>query len=176
MEIRVATVADCAAMLEIYRPYIEETTVSFEYEVPSLDEFTDRLTAIQSHGFPWLVAVEDGVVLGYAYASPFHSRTAYRWTADVTIYLHRDSRGKGLGHLLYEKLFAILADLGYRSIYAIVTGQNDVSLRFHKKLGFDTDLVFPQAGYKHGLWLDVHYLCKFLNDETIVKNGFPKSF
>lgn len=176
MNIRVATVADCAAMLEIYKPYVEETTISFEYHVPTLENFTQRVTTTLENGFPWLVYEQENRILGYAYASPFHERTAYRWTADVSIYLDKDARGQGLGKGLYDVLFAILTDLGYHSIYAIITGQNQASLRFHQNLGFDQGRTFPKAGYKQGTWLDVHYLCKFLNDDSIVERGFPKKF
>ncbi len=173
MKIRTATHQDIAAMVDIYAPYITHSTTSFEYDVPTLADFGNRVHQVLEQGLPWLVLEMDGTVLGYAYATPFGPRAAYRWTVSVSIYLAPSAQGKGFGSTLYNALFDRLTQQGYRSAYAIITQENTASLTFHQALGFTVAGIFPQIGYKQGKWLDVHYLCKFLNDETIAQQGFP---
>lgn len=172
--IRHATENDLSAMLDIYRPYVENTTYSFEYEVPSMADFTQRFRDHVAQ-FPWLVWEEAGVVLGYAYAGAPWERAAYRWCAEVSIYLHPSVQGKGIGRRLYEVLEDILQRQGYRVAYALITTENTGSVAFHEKLGYSYHSVFENCGYKMGRWLGVIWLQKWLNplgDPT----EFPKKW
>ena len=157
MILRLATLADAPALLEIYRPYVENTTVSFETEVPSLSEFEGRIREY-SEKFPYLVAEEDGAILGYAYAHAFHERAAYGWTVETTIYLRQDQRGKGIGKKLYGALLPLLREQGVKNACAVVTIPNDPSMAFHQAMGFQTGNLLPMFGYKKGTWCGVAYL------------------
>ena len=165
MEIRLATAADVPAMLEIYRPYVENTTITFEYETPSLQAFAARFAAITA-AYPWLVAQQDGVVVGYAYASRAKERAAYQWDADMSIYLAPAAQGQGVGRALYERLEAELRPLGYCTLYAVITGENTGSVAFHKAMGYTHRATLPQSGFKHGRWLDVVWYEKSLCEKT----------
>lgn len=160
--IRKATVADVPAMLEIYAPHVLTTTNSFEYEVPSAETFTERLTTYTKQ-FPWLVWEENGCVKGYAYASLPFSRPGYRWCCEVSIYLAPETQRKGVGKALYAVLEYILWQQGYRTIYSVVTGENAGSLAFHHKVGYEFFAKFPNCGYKFGKTLDVIWLQKQSN-------------
>ena len=105
--IRLASLDDAKALLDIYRYYVEETAITFEYDVPTLEEFTGRMRSIMAF-YPYLVAEEDGKILGYDYASKFHPRAAYAWSAEVTVYLDKAARGKGVGRQIYGKLDNLL--------------------------------------------------------------------
>ena len=118
--IRFATEKDLSAMLAIYKPYVENTTYSFEYEVPSREVFARRFHDHVAQ-FPWLVWEEDGTVLGYAYAGAPWERAAYRWCAEVSIYLDNRIHGRGIGRQLYDRLEEILTKQGYRVSYALIT-------------------------------------------------------
>ncbi len=162
MSIRFATEKDLPAMLAIYRPYVENTTYSFEYDVPCLRTFTQRFYDHVDQ-FPWLVWEEEGVVLGYAYAGAPWERAAYRWCAEVSIYLHESVHGKGIGRQLYAVLEDILTRQGYRVAYALITTENTGSVAFHEKLGYTYHSTFENCGYKMGRWLGVIWLQKWLN-------------
>ena len=169
--IRAATVADVPAMLEIYAPHVLTTTNSFEYEVPSEDTFTQRLTTYTQQ-FPWLVWEENGRIAGYAYASLPFSRLGYRWCCEVSIYLAPDAQRKGIGRKLYAVLEHILWQQGYRTIYAVVTGENEGSLAFHEKVGYEFFANFAKCGYKLGHNLDVIWLQK-QSDAVEMPTNFP---
>ena len=132
--IRLATQADIPAILAVYAPYVENTTYTFEYDVPTLDAFTARFAAITAQ-FPWLVWEENGQVLGYAYAGAPWERAAYRWCAEVSIYLAPCIHRRGIGRALYQRLEQILQRQGYRVVYALITSENQPSLEFHQKMG-----------------------------------------
>ena len=168
--IRFATENDLSAMLEIYRPYVENTTYSFEYEVPSMAEFTRRFREHTAQ-FPWLVWEEEGRVLGYAYAGAPWERAAYRWCAEASIYLHPGIHGKGIGRQLYALLEDILTKQGYRVVYALITTENSGSVAFHEKLGYTYHSTFENCGFKMGRWLGVIWLCKWL-----APLGAPEAF
>lgn len=170
--IRIARESDLPAMLAIYRPYVENTTYSFEYDVPCLRTFTQRFLDHIGQ-FPWLVWEEGGQVLGYAYAGAPWERAAYRWCAEVSIYLHSSVHGRGIGRRLYEKLEAILTAQGYRLVYALITTDNQPSVEFHKKLGYAYRTTFPNCGYKMGRWLGVIWLEKALGPFDAPAN-FPQ--
>ena len=145
--LRIAVEADVPAMLAVYAPYILTTTCSFEYEVPSQEEFLNRFRTITAQ-FPWLVWEEDGEVLGYAYGSLPFERAAYAWCAESSVYLKPEARGRGIGKKLYMALEAILAEQGYRRNYAIITSENAASVAFHRKMGYKLTAEFPDCGYK----------------------------
>ena len=163
MAIRSATAADIPAMLEIYRPYVEHTTYSFEYTLPTAEEFTHRFLNHTAQ-FPWLVWEEDGRVLGYAYAGAPWERMAYSWCAEISIYLHESLHRRGIGRALYGQLEDILRRQGYRVVYALITSENAGSVAFHRQLGYTHRAVFPNCGYKLGRWLGVIWLEKHLNE------------
>ena len=159
--IRNATEADVPAILAIYAPYILHSTATFEYDVPSEAEFTQRFRDI-TRQFPWLVWEEDGRILGYAYASAPYARAAYAWCAEPSVYLLPEVRRKGIGRKLYAVLEQCLALQGYHLLYALVTGENETSLSFHQKAGYFLRAEFPSCAYKFGRSLGVNWLEKRL--------------
>lgn len=174
MGIRRARQEDIPAMLEIYTPYVERTTVSFEYEAPRYEAFRNRFLEHTAQ-FPWLVWEEEGTVLGYAYAGAAFERAAYRWCAETSVYLAKEAQGRGWGRKLMEALEKILQSQGYRVLYALITEENESSLRFHEALGFAQAACLPNCGYKQGRWIGVCYLEKRLAQPGQPEN-FPKSW
>lgn len=170
--IRIANIKDVPEMLAIYAPYVENTTVSFEYEPPTLEEFTRRFTAFTQQ-FPWLVWEEDGKILGYAYASAPFTRAAFGWCAEPTVYLRPEARGRGIAASLYTVLEEILFRQGYQALYALVCGENTQSRRFHEKQGYHITAEFPGIGFKMGRWLSLIWYEK---RQKIVKSSsiFPR--
>ena len=171
--IRIATEADVPAILEIYAPYILTTTHTFEYGVPTCEEFLARFRGITAQ-FPWLVWEEEGKILGYAYGSAPFSRDAYRWSAESSIYLAPEIHGRGIGRKLYAALEDILKTQGYRKTYAIITTANAASLEFHKAVGFRFVAEMPECGYKFGQLHGITWLEKPLNLDNVLSH-FPKS-
>lgn len=169
--IRLATKADIPAILDIYGPYVRNTCYSFEYNIPTLEEFTARFESITAQ-FPWLVWEENGKVLGYAYGSAPFSRDAYRWCAESSIYLAPEIHGKGIGKKLYAALEEILKIQGYHKTYAIITTANEASLAFHKSVGFRFVASMPECGYKHGQLHGITWLEKELANEKFY-DRFP---
>lgn len=162
MAIRMATAQDVPRILEIYSPYIENTAISFEYEVPTLAAFTQRFLKITEQ-FPWLVWEEDGEVLGYAYGSRPFERAAYQWSAAASIYLCPEACGKGIGRQLYAALEQLLQKQGYRKVYAIITTANEDSAAFHRAVGYRQVATMPDCGYKFGKWYGTVWMEKDLN-------------
>ena len=162
MSVRLARQADLPRILAIYGHYVETTAFSFEYTTPSLEEFTRRFLFITEQ-FPWLVWEEDGIIMGFAYGSAPFERAAYRWSGEVSIYLHPDARHRGIGRQLYNVLETIMKKQGYRLVYAIITAANEASLAFHKAMGYRFTARFPGCGYKFGLWQDVIWMEKQLS-------------
>ena len=160
--IRIATENDIAQMLAIYAPYVENTTYSFEYTPPTLEEFTMRFRKYTAQ-CPWLVWEKDDQVLGYAYGSLPFERAAYAWCAEVSIYLAPHVQGKGIGRKLYAAVEEILWKQGYRIIYALITSENAGSLRFHEKVGYTYCAQFPGCGIKFGRSLGVIWMEKRSN-------------
>ncbi len=166
--IRLAKTEDAEALLNIYAPYITDTAVTFEYEVPALSEFQERISHTLER-FPYLLAVSQGKILGYTYAGPFHSRAAYNWAAEASIYIDRSHRQKGIGKKLYqtlEKTLALQSILNLNVCIACPHREDEYlsrdSLRFHKKMGFHTAGHFHQCGYKFGRWYDMVWMEKSL--------------
>ena len=170
--IRLAKETDIPAILDIYGPYILNTAVSFEYTVPTLEEFTQRFRETTKQ-FPWLVWEESGKVLGYAYGSLPFGRAAYRWVCASSIYLAPQAQGKGIGRKLYSVLEAILAQQGYRKTYAIITSDNPGSLCFHERTGFRFLAKFSDCGIKFSKLYSVVWMEKDLNTGEI-SDIFPK--
>lgn len=162
MTIREIEEADIAACLSIYGRYIENTSVTFEESVPALDEFKSRVMRIAER-YPFLVAVENGRVVGYAYLDTFNERTAYRRTADLSVYLDKDDLHKGVGKLLYAELERRAVRCGIKNIVSVVTAENENSLRFHERLGFRHAGTLTNVGCKFGRLLSVKYLQKELD-------------
>lgn len=162
MSVRAATVLDVPRILEIYGPYVENTAISFEYEVPSLGAFTERFLGITAQ-FPWLVWEENGIVLGYAYGSQPFERAAYQWCAEASIYLSPDACGKGIGKKLYAALEQLLKAQGYKKVYAIITTANEASVAFHRAVGYRHTATMPDCGYKFGKWYGTVWMEKELN-------------
>lgn len=174
MSIRIATQQDVPAMLAIYRPFVEETAVSFEYATPTQEEFTCRFQQITAQ-FPWFVWEEDGAVLGYAYAAAPFERAAFGWCAEPSIYLAPQARGRGVGRQLYTALEEALSQQGYRVLYAIITTDNTSSVAFHKALGYRHLADFPDCGFKCGAWHGVTWMEKRLKSVEM-PTCMPKAF
>ena len=172
--LRIATPADIPAMLEIYGPYVLSSTATFEYTVPTLEEFTSRFDTITAQ-YPWLVWEEAGKILGYAYASAPYTRAAYAWCAEPSIYLHPDAKGRGIGTKLYTALEEILELQGYHVLYALVTEENTESIAFHEKFSYKKQAFFPDCGWKFGRWLGVFWMEKRLKSVEI-PTSFPTSW
>lgn len=161
--IRPVEITDAQVIADIYAPYVTDTTITFEIEAPSADEFAQRITKTTKN-FPYLVAEENGKLLGYAYASTYYARAAYDWTCELSIYLDRDVRGKGVGSLLYDALENKLAQRGIVNLLACISLPNDTSIAFHQKRGFSQVAHFPKVGYKFDKWHDIVWLQKRLKD------------
>lgn len=161
--IRLAAVADSEEILNIYAPYVSDTAVSFETEVPKPKEFAKRIEDIRRK-YPYIVYLIDNKIVGYAYASSHRQRAAYCYDADASIYLLPECHGSGIAGKLYGCLFEILRELGYYNIYAGCSSSNPQSFRFHQKVGFTTVGTYHKVGYKFGKWYDVTWLEKSIND------------
>ena len=168
--IRIALETDVPAMLAIYAPFVEHTTVSFEYDVPTEAEFLRRFREITAQ-FPWLVWEEDGQVLGYAYAARPFERAGFSWCAEPSIYLSEAARGRNIGKKLYAVLEEILSRQGYCRLYSLITEENTVSIRFHEKCGYVTAMILADCGRKFDRWLGLRWMEKPLK---IVEN--PSAF
>ena len=171
--IRLATVADVPQILAIYGPFVENTAISFEYEVPSQADFTKRFLKYTEQ-FPWLVWEEEGTVLGYAYGSAPFERAAYRWCAEASIYLAPQAQGRGIGKALYAALEHILTLQGYEKVYSLITTANKPSIRFHEAVGYRFMCEMPACGFKLGTWHGVVWMEKMLNSREKPEN-FPVS-
>ena len=172
--VRAATPADIPAILDIYAPYVLNSTITFEYTVPTMEEFWQRFDTITAQ-YPWLVWEEEGEILGYAYASPPYSRAAYAWCAEPSIYLRDDAKGRGIGTKLYDALEAILLWQGYHVLYALITEENTGSVAFHADRGYEKRAFFPECGLKFSRWLGVFWMEKRLKTVEIPTN-FPVSW
>ena len=149
---------------------MENTAISFEYTVPSLEDFTRRFLGIVAH-FPWLVWEENGSVLGYAYGSLPFERAAYQWCAEASIYLRPEAQGRGIGKALYTVLEELLRLQGYCKVYAIITTANTHSLGFHEAVGYRFTAQMPGCGYKLGQWHGTVWMEKDLNVSPSPENA-----
>lgn len=170
MTIRTAMPEDAGALLRIYAYYVERTAVSFEYEVPSVDEFRERIRhTLEKH--PYLVLEEDGEIKGYSYAGVFKARAAYDHCVETTIYLDREAKGRGYGRALYEALENALRKQGIRNLYACIGDPltedeylTRDSERFHAHMGYAKVGTFHRCGYKFGRWYNMIWMEKFLEE------------
>lgn len=160
--IRFAAIADAPALLAIYTPYVEKTSISFEYTAPSLTEFEGRIREIISE-YPYIVYQEGDAILGYAYGHRAMERAAYGWNAELSVYVDRGYIGRGIGSRLYRCLMDLLQLQGVRNVYGVVTHPNPPSEALHRRLGFQLTARFPAAGYKQGRWRDVLWFGKVLS-------------
>lgn len=154
-QIRSASVEDFAAITSIYEEAVLHGTASYELAPPNQDEMRGRWDSIVKAGYPYLVAVSpDGRLLGYAYASAFRTRPAYRWLAEDSVYLDRSARGLGVGTALLQALIERCEEAGYRQLVAVIGGASEASIALHTKCGFALAGRLEATGFKHGQWLD----------------------
>ena len=173
--LRTAAPSDAAALLQIYAPYVRDTAVSFEYEAPTVAEFTSRIERTLPK-YPYIVAQNGAEVLGYAYAGPFHERAAYGWAVETSIYIKKDRRRLGAGRLLYGALEEALKAQGFLNLNACAayTEREDAyltddSLLFHQRMGYRPVGKFNQCGYKFGRWYDMVWLEKHIGEHLAVQ-------
>lgn len=172
MRLRPATDADAPAMLGIYAPFVRSTAISFELDPPAPAEFARRLRENREHA-AWLVCADDSPdttsagrppIAGYAYGSRFRPRPAYRWSIEVTVYIHPAHHRRGIGLALYTSLLACLRVQGFQTATAGIALPNPASVRLHERLGFTSVGVFHAAGFKFAAWHDVLWMELALGD------------
>ena len=155
--IRVVSNGDSAAIADIYNHYVTNTIVTFEEEPVTVVEMSRRIDAALATSLPWLVAVEAGRVVGYAYASVWKVRPAYRFSAESTVYVDHRATARGIGSALYERLFVALRSSGVHTVIGGIALPNDASIAIHEKLGMTKVAHFAEVGFKFGRWIDVAY-------------------
>lgn len=170
IKIRVATVQDAARLLEIYTPYVTNTSITFEWEVPKLEEFEQRISNTLKK-YPYIVAEKDGTPVGYAYASPFKARAAYQWAIETSIYVKKGLTRCGIGRKLLEKLEEILAAqniLNSNACIACPQIEDEYltrnSIQFHEKLGYRLVGEFHECGYKFNRWYNMVWMEKIIGE------------
>ena len=168
--LRFATPADAEALVAIYAPYIRKTAITYEYEIPTTEEFARRIETYSAK-YPYLVAEIHGIPVGYAYACPLGSRPAFDWAVETAIYVDESYKGMGIGRILYDKLVAILKVMGIRTVTAAVASVDhedpyltDASIAFHLRMGFTPVGIFHHAGCKFGRWYDLTWLEKAIGE------------
>lgn len=159
--VRAASVEDAEAICHIYNHYVCNTHISFEEQVVSPAEMSRRILDV-SENLPWLLQENDGVIEGYAYATKWRVRSAYRFSVEVSVYLLPEARGQGVGSNLYERLLEQLGKLGVHAVIGGIALPNDASIKLHEKLGFKKVAHFERVGYKKERWVDVGYWQKML--------------
>jgi len=175
MKIEKVTVDDASELLSIYEPYVRDTAITFEYDVPTLEEFQSRIINISSK-YPYIKAVDNGEILGYAYANTFKDRKAYDWSVETTIYVKQGKHKMGIGRLLYNKLEESLKNMGILNMNACIAVPvkkdehlTDASYHFHEKMGFTLVGRFHNIGYKFNTWYDTIWMEKMIGEH----NDFP---
>lgn len=163
---RLAKEDDAEKLVEIYAPYVKNTNITFEYEVPTANEFKQRITKTMSK-FPYIVACIDDNIIGYTYASTFRERVAYNWCVETSIYINEKYQGRKIGKLLYTKLEQILALQNITNLVASITYPNPQSIAFHERLGYKKIAHFTKCGYKQEQWYDMIFMEKMINEHTI---------
>lgn len=172
IRIRLATEEDAGQIRRIYEPYVAGTAVSFEYAVPTVDEMRERIRNTLKE-YPYLVVVENGRIVGYTYASAFHSRQAYKHSVELSIYLEPGAQRRGLGRRLYDELAALLVRQNVFMVYACITYTDrssdahlsDRSIRFHESCGFRRIGSHPGCGYKFDSWYGIVWMEKLIADK-----------
>lgn len=168
VQIRSAEISDAKDILAVYEYYVKHTAISFEYDVPTLEEFRERIKKTLSK-YPYLVAVRDGKIVGYSYAGAFVGRAAYDWSAELTIYLNPEEKGHGTGRKLYEAIEEKLAGMGIKNLYACIGDplEEDEYLtrnseKFHAHMGFTKVGTFHECGHKFGRWYNMIWMEKII--------------
>lgn len=172
MQIQPVNIEDAEELLSIYAPYVQNTAITFEYTVPFLDEFKDRIKII-SDRYPYIKAVEEGQILGYAYAGAFKSRPAYDWAVETTVYVRQTERQQGIGRRLYVALEESLTKMGILNMNACIAVPKGKdahltmdSIYFHEKMGFQPVGTFHDCGYKFDTWYDMIWMEKMIGEHT----------
>jgi L-amino acid N-acyltransferase YncA len=163
--IRLAEKRDVPGILEIYSPFVLNTSVSFEEIVPDEDSFWERIQGIMAE-LPYLVCEINGRIAGYAYASGYRSRASYRWSKEVSVYIHPDYQRKRVAHALYTSLNEMVRYQGIADLLAIITMPNEPSVAFHEQFGYRKCGEFSKVGFKLGQWQNVGWFELFLQDES----------
>lgn len=157
IKFRLANISDAEEILKIYSPYITDTVITFEYDIPTIGDFKGRIESI-SGGYPYIVCTYNNKIIGYAYAHKYAERDAYQWDVELSIYLDMNYKGLGIGKILYNKVIDILKLQNVQNVYACITSANEKSIRFHEKLGFELIGTFKDTGYKFEKWYDITWL------------------
>ena len=152
--IRMATLKDAPAILEIYEPYIRNTSITFEYDPVPVEIFQKRMDSVMQH-FPWLVYECNGRIIGYAYCSRFKERAAFDWDCECSVYIAETEHRRGIASKLYQVLLDLVQKQGYYTIYALITNSHSSSVAFHTKFGFEKVAVYEKTGYKFDQWWDL---------------------
>lgn len=173
LTIQFASPEDASAILEIYRPYVEETAVTFEYSVPSVSEFEQRIRETQKY-YPYLKAVIDQEIVGYAYAGRFSARAAYDWSVETSIYIKKNMRRCGIGRKLSNTLENVLSQMNIQNLNACIAWPESEdkyltrdSARFHEALGYKLVGKFHQCGYKFDRWYNMIWMEKMLGSHPL---------
>ena len=161
-------------MLAIYSCYVENSAITFEYEIPGLAEWKGRIED-RKYDFPILVAIEEDKVIGYSYAGKLFTRIGYRWSAESSVYIHPDYHGKGVGKILYRKLIEILTAQGFKNVIATITIPNPKSEQLHHSLGFNMAGTLKNIGYKFNQWFDLRWYQLIINENN-QQEIFPIKF
>ena len=157
VKIRGAELSDADTLAEIYNHYVVRTAVTFEENPISGAEMERRIGAVRSSSLPWLVAEKDGLAVGFACASPWKTRSAYRFSVEVTVYLAPGNAGCGIGTMLYSELLSILERSDTHAVIGGIALPNEASVALHEKFGFEKVAHFQQVGFKFNQWIDVGY-------------------
>lgn len=155
--IRNADLADAATLCAIYNPYVLETCISFEEHAVTVQAMEDRIKKVHDEHLPWLVFEQDGIILGYAYATPWRVRHAYRFSVEMSVYVLRGQGKLGIGQRLYQRLLVMLAAADIHTVIAGIALPNPASIALHEKIGMQQVAHFREVGYKFGQWIDVGY-------------------
>lgn len=157
---REAEDGDAAAIAALYGHYVRTSAATFEEEAPGAQDMRQRVRAVQAAGLPWRIALDaEGALLAYAYASPYRTRSAYRYTLESSVYVRHDLARRGIGYLLMRQVIDRCASLGYRQMLAVIgDSANEGSIRLHARLGFAMIGTHPAVGFKLGRWVDVVHM------------------
>lgn len=161
IQVRNVTLNDAQELVDIYSYYVLNTTITFEYETPSMDEFKQRIQKI-TQKYPYLVATLDDKIIGYAYATSYKERAAYDWSVETTVYVKNDKHGLGVGKKLYTQLEQALKEKNIVNMLACITYPNPKSIDFHTNFGFEKVGHFPKVGYKFNEWRDIVWMQKVI--------------
>lgn len=174
MEIRIASEKDAMDIQRIYAPYVEKTCITFEYDIPTVEQMRQRISHTLER-YPYLVAYCDDHIVGYAYASPLKERLAYSWASELSIYIDEDYHHQGIASELYRALLSLLKMMNIQTVYACITHPNQKSESFHQKFGFHQNALFSKCGYKFHQWLDVIWMEKVIGEYGEVLDVIPFS-